>query len=208
MNNSNALTWQMLLAKMWSGISDGSFSMLFKVVLEADHTKAKIRHKQEKLTNTSKLIAHNETHCQTVSFQSQHQECKLADKKNTRWACHAVTHYGSVSAVFPHQLLSAVACVSTQIFYRQMFRSVAQKPHVVYLCYKRRLFCISHSHSCSTNIINLKGKRAGIDSLALQQQKKKKKKNLKSFLKKIWIKWIVSLCDEMAVARHFGDTWS
>lgn len=39
-------------------------------------------------------------------------------------------------------------------------------------------------------------------------KKKKRKKNLKSFLKKIWIKWIVSLCDEMAVARHFGDTWS
>lgn len=85
-----------------------------------------------------------------------------------------------------------------------MFHSVEQKPHVVYLCYKRRLFCISHIHSCSTNIINLKGKRAGIDSLALQEPKKK----LKSFLKKIWIKWIVSLCDEMAVARHFGDTWS
>lgn len=99
--------------------------------------------------------------------------------------------------------------MSIQFVYRQMFRSVAQKPHVVYLCYKRRLFCISHTHSCSTNIINLKGKCAGIDSLALQlQRKKKRKKNLKSFLKKIWIKWIVSLCDEMAVARHFGDTWS
>lgn len=34
------------------------------------------------------------------------------------------------------------------------------------------------------------------------------KKFLKSFLKKIWIKWIVSLCDEMVEARHFSDIYT
>lgn len=36
----------------------------------------------------------------------------------------------------------------------------------------------------------------------------KKKNILKSFLKKIWIKWIVSLCDEMVEARHFSDIYT
>lgn len=84
-----------------------------------------------------------------------------------------------------------------------MFQSRAQKPHVVYLCYQRWLFCISHPHSCSTNIINQRGKPAGLICWLCNS-----KKFLKSFLKKIWIKWIVSLCDEMAEARHFSDTWS
>lgn len=84
-----------------------------------------------------------------------------------------------------------------------MFQSRAQEPHVVYLCYERWLFCISHPHSCSTNIINQKGKPAGLIRWHCNS-----KKFLKSFLKKIWIKWIVSLCDEMVEARHFSDTWS
>ncbi len=51
-----------------------------------------------------------------------------------------------------------------------MFQSRAQEPHVVYLCYEHRLFCISHPHSSSTNIVNQR-KACWIDSLALQQQK-------------------------------------
>lgn len=35
------------------------------------------------------------------SIESANSQTKKK-KKNTRWACHAVTHYGSVSAVFPH----------------------------------------------------------------------------------------------------------
>lgn len=84
-----------------------------------------------------------------------------------------------------------------------MFQSRAQEPHVVYLCYERWLFCISHPHSCSTNIINQKGKPAGLIPWHCNS-----KKFLKSFLKKIWIKWIVSLCDEMVEARHFSDIYT
>lgn len=43
-----------------------------------------------------------------------------------------------------------------------MFQSTAQEPHVVYLCYERRLFCISHRRSCSTNIIN-QGRESSLD---------------------------------------------
>lgn len=85
-----------------------------------------------------------------------------------------------------------------------MFQSRAQMRCVVYLCYQGRLFCISHSRSCSTNIINQKGKLHGLIHL---HSDGKKKKILKSFLKKIWIKWIGSLCDKMVEARHFRDTW-
>lgn len=84
-----------------------------------------------------------------------------------------------------------------------MLQSTAQMLHVVFLCYQRRLVCISHPRSGS-NIINQKGTRHGL----IRWHCDGKKKNfLKSFLKKIWIKWIVSLCDEMAGARHFRDTW-
>lgn len=66
-----------------------------------------------------------------------------------------------------------------------MFQSTAQEPHVVYLCYERRLFCISHPHSGSTNIINqVKGEAAGIDSLLLQQQKQQQENSLNHFLKR------------------------
>lgn len=84
-----------------------------------------------------------------------------------------------------------------------MFQSRAQKHHVVYLHYERWLFSISRPQSCSTNIINQKGKPVGLIRWHCNS-----KKFLKSFLKKIWIKWIVSLCDEMVEARHFSDTWS
>lgn len=84
-----------------------------------------------------------------------------------------------------------------------MFQSRAQTVRVVYLCYQGWLFCISHPRSCSTNIINQKRKLHGL----IHWLNDGKKKFPKSFLKKIWIKWIVSLCDEMAEARHFRDAW-
>lgn len=61
-----------------------------------------------------------------------------------------------------------------------MFQSRAQEPHVVYLCYERWLFCISHPYSCSTNIINQERKASRIDSPVVQQQKK----SLNHFLKR------------------------
>lgn len=64
-----------------------------------------------------------------------------------------------------------------------MLQSRAQMLHVVYLCYQRRLVCISHPRSGS-NIINQKGTRHGLIRWHCDGKKIIKKKSLNHFLKR------------------------
>lgn len=99
----------MLLAKIWSGINDGSFSMLLRTVLEAENdTNAKsMMHNYDsanakKHTHTEKKNTDRKKRSNCCSEWTARKPVLKRKYRDKSQLGHSVIHHAAVSAVFLH----------------------------------------------------------------------------------------------------------